>query len=145
MIRRIEVADAGAVAPLARVARAEAIPHVPDLHTPAEDLAFYRSEILGKSGRVWVDERGVVAGFVIWHDDLIDHLYVDPAHQRSGVGTLLLEHALVEMDVHEVRLWAFQENALALAFYAKHDFRVLAETDGSENEERRPDYLLGRP
>jgi putative acetyltransferase len=144
VIRPIVVGDAEAVAPLARAARLEAIPGLPDLHTPAEDLAFYRSEIGAKPGLVWEDESGGIAGFVIWDRDMVDHLYVTGSRQRSGVGTRLLEAAVAEMGVAEVRLWAFQGNARAVAFYARRGFSILEATDGSGNEERLPDYLLGR-
>jgi hypothetical protein len=42
VIRRLGPADAADVARLAREARAAAIPNLPDLHTPAQDIAFYR-------------------------------------------------------------------------------------------------------
>ena len=145
MIRRIEIGDAESIAPLARTARTGAIPRLPDLHTPAEDLAFYRSQIESASGLVWVDEQGLVRAFVMWRDDLVEHLYVDTTRQREGIGTALLERAVAEMNVPEVRLWTFQENARAVAFYTKHGFRVLEQTDGWGNEEGLPDLLLGRP
>jgi ribosomal protein S18 acetylase RimI-like enzyme len=81
----------------------------------------------------------------IWRDAFIDHLYVDPERQRSGIGTELLERAVAEMDGPEVRLWTFQANYQAVAFYRRNGFRTLEATDGSGNEERLPDYLLVRP
>ena len=98
MIRTLEIADAEAVAAIARRARTGAIPHFPDLHSPAEDLAFYRGEIDSKSGWAWVDEPGRIVGFVIRRDAFIDHLYVDPERQRSGIGTELLDRAVAEID-----------------------------------------------
>lgn len=145
MIRALEIADAAAVAAIARRARTGAIAHYPDLHTPAEDLASYHSEIAGKSGWAWVDGPGRIVGFVIWRDAFIDHLYVDPERQHSGIGTELLERAVAEMDGPEVRLWTFQANVRAVAFYRRNRFRILEATDGSGNEERLPDYLLVRP
>jgi RimJ/RimL family protein N-acetyltransferase len=145
VIRRIEIDDAESIAPLARSARTGAIPSLPDLHTPAEDLAFYRSQIESASGLVWVDEQDVVRGFVMWRDDLIEHLYVDTTCQRAGIGSRLLERAIAAMDLPEVRLWTFQENARAVAFYTKHGFRVIEQTDGWGNEEGLPDLLLGHP
>ena len=145
MIRRIEIADAEAVASIARAARFGAIPGLPDLHTLAEDRDFYRSQIESESGCVWVDDEGSIVGFVIWLGAFIDHLYVDPKDQRSGVGTRLLDAAVAEMGVPEVCLWTFQANERALAFYSTHGFRVREATDGSATEERLPDYLLVRP
>ncbi len=40
MIRPLEIADAEAVAAIARRARIGAIPRFPDLHSPAEDLGI---------------------------------------------------------------------------------------------------------
>jgi putative acetyltransferase len=145
MIRPLDPADAESVAAISRRARMGAIAHFPDLHTAAEDVAFYRGEINAKSGWVWVDEPGRIVGFVIWRDPFIDHLYVDPGRQRSGIGAALLERVAVEMDGPEIRLWTFQANARAVAFYGRNGFRILDATDGSGNEERLPDYLLVRP
>ena len=145
VMRRIEIADAEAVSRIARVARFGAIPNFPDLHTPAEDLEFYRSQIKAKSGYVWVDGNGSVVGFVLWLGAFIDHLYVEPNHQHSGIGTRLLDRAVADMGVPEARLWTFQANARAVAFYTKNGFTVLEETDGSANDERMPDYLFVRP
>jgi ribosomal protein S18 acetylase RimI-like enzyme len=145
VIRRIEIGDAQAVASIARAGRFGAIPGLPDLHTPADDRELYRSQIESKSGWVWVDDEGSVVGFVIWLGAFIDHLYVDPEHQRSGIGTGLLDAAVAEMGVPEVRLWTFQANERAVAFYSTHGFRVREATDGSATEERLPDYLLVSP
>jgi putative acetyltransferase len=145
MIRAIEPDDAEAVALLSRAARFEAVPDMPDLHTTDEDRAFYGSEIAAKQGVVWVDEAGAVAAFVMWSGDVIDHLYVERTAQRAGIGTQLLERAISDMRVPQVRLWTFQRNERAVAFYAKHGFRVLEATDGAGNDERLPDFLLVRP
>ncbi len=155
MIRPLTTEDAAIVAAISRRARTGAIAHYPDLHTPEEDLAFYRGEIESKSGCAWVDEPaaddatddepGAVVGFVIWRDAIIDHLYVEPSRQRSGIGTALLDLAVSAMGGPEVRLWTFQANARAVAFYTRAGFRIIEATDGSANEEKLPDYLLARP
>jgi len=56
-----------------------------------------------------------------------------------GIGSLLLRCAKEEMD--EIRLWTFQRNAGARAFYQQHGFTAEEETDGADNEEREPDVL----
>jgi len=56
-----------------------------------------------------------------------------------GIGSLLLGCAKEEMD--EIRLWTFQRNAGARAFYQRHGFTAEEETDGTDNEEREPDVL----
>lgn len=143
MIRGLVAADADVIAPLARAARFDAIPGLPDLHTPAEDRAFYRQQIEERSGlAVLDDDSGVVAGFVMWSAGMIDHLYVSIAHQRRGIGSTLLDAALTRIEVRPVRLWAFADNVRAVAFYRKHGFIAIETTDGAGNEEGLPDILF---
>lgn len=54
---------------------------------------------------------------------LIDSLYVAPSAQGSGVGGRLLAHAvdaLAGAGATTARLWAFRDNAPAIAFYRRH-------------------------
>jgi putative acetyltransferase len=144
VIRSIEVADADEVARIARRARFAAITGLADLHTAEEDRAFFRAEIGSKHGAVWVDDEGAIAGFALWHGQVLDHLYVHPDRQRAGIGTQLLDRAIALLGPGEVRLWTFQANARARAFYAARGFQVEKATDGSATEERLPDLLLVR-
>lgn len=57
-----------------------------------------------------------------------------------GIGATLLK--LAKKRSTRLRLWVFQRNKNALAFYARQGFTVLKETDGRENEEKEPDALL---
>ncbi len=75
----------------------------------------------------------------------IDQLYVDPAHARHGMGTLLLERGIALAAGRPIRLYTFQENQPARRFYERHGFRAIAWGDGSRNEERCPDALYERP
>ncbi|MBD8729060.1 GNAT family N-acetyltransferase [Frigoribacterium sp. CFBP 13707] len=77
------------------------------------------------------DARGEVAGVVSWahgdlrHDpfdlDLVEltTLYVGAAHRGGGLADALLRKALGDGAAY---LWAFERNARALAFYARHGF-----------------------
>ena len=65
---------------------------------------------------------------------------MDPAAWRAG--TSLLDYAK-ERRVGGFRLWAFQRNAMARAFYRKHGLVELRTSDGSGNEEREPDVQFG--
>ena len=77
------------------------------------------------------DARGEVAGVVSWahgdlrHDpfdlDLVEltTLYVGAAHRGGGLADALLREALGDGAAY---LWAFERNARALAFYARHGF-----------------------
>ncbi|MEI9906502.1 MAG: GNAT family N-acetyltransferase [Actinomycetota bacterium] len=140
-MRPIRSSDAEAVAILSRAAKFEAIPNFPNLHTPVEDLEFYTREIARSSGYVVEDGSGSIVGFVIWREDFINHLYVDLAHQRDGIGSELLEKAIESMSASTVKLWTFQNNIKAVSFYKRKGFVISDATDG-ENDEKLPDYLL---
>jgi ribosomal protein S18 acetylase RimI-like enzyme len=66
-------------------------------------------------------EAGVMAGFIALRGSHIDQLYVDPAHQRRGIGSLLLDQA-VETTLGRITLDVFEENIGARAFYGRHGF-----------------------
>lgn len=86
-----------------------------------------------------------VVGFASASTEEIEHLYVLPEFHGQGIGKALL-HQCLEKAGREVRLWAFQANAQARAFYEKQGFVVEFETDGQDNMEKTPDvrYLLRR-
>lgn len=131
--------DAEAIASLFRTVRVSSLPFLPDVHTPAEDLTFFRDTVLARTTVMVAETEGIVA-FVAWRPGWVDHLYVHPEHARRGLGTRLLAHALDGQ--HRIELWAFQRNHAALAFYRRHGFAVAEATDGSGNEEKEPDVRL---
>jgi ribosomal protein S18 acetylase RimI-like enzyme len=58
-------------------------------------------------------------------------IFVHPDAWRSGVGTTLMEHALLELAREGYRaatLWSFADNDRANGFYERHGF----ERDGAE-------------
>lgn len=87
----------------------------------------------------WVAETdATVVGYVRFTDQWLDDLYVDPTWSRNGIGAALLD--LVKSRLPDgFGLWVFEENAGARAFYARHGLLELETTDGSANDERRPD------
>jgi GNAT superfamily N-acetyltransferase len=134
--------DAAAIAALFTASRRAAMPWLPELHS-AEDVRGYvaghvleRCEVL-----VTRDDRDVL-GFLALDGDEVDHLYIRPDAQRRGLGSALLDAAKGRRPAG-LELWAFQRNAPALAFYARHGFTELYRTDGRDNEEREPDVRLG--
>jgi ribosomal protein S18 acetylase RimI-like enzyme len=139
-IRSARPFDAPAIAVIHRNALRGALPHLPDLHTSEEDVAFFRDRVLTRC-EVWVDTdgNGTVVGFCGVSEGWIEHFYVAPSHQGRGVGSRLLRHAMARQP--SFRLWTFQRNARARRFYEKHGFIAVKETDGSGNEEREPDVL----
>jgi ribosomal protein S18 acetylase RimI-like enzyme len=52
---------------------------------------------------------------------------VDPAHQRRGVASRLLQPMLARMDAAGQPCYLETENGTNLAFYQRHGFRVVAE------------------
>jgi GNAT superfamily N-acetyltransferase len=71
---------------------------------------------------------------------MVEHLYVRPDVQRAGIGSALLEVAKNRRP-SGLRLWVFQRNHGARAFYARHGFAEVRFTDGSDNEENEHDVL----
>jgi len=140
VVRRAREDESDAVAALFRLSKETAMPYLPALHTPEEDRAFFRTRVFAEC-EVWVAERGgELAGMCAFRDGWVDHLYVDPAHHRSGIGAALLHKA---KDANEkLQLWAFQRNESALRFYESQGFRLVKTTDGRDNEEHEPDALF---
>ena len=133
-IRMATAEDALAIAQISRAARAQAMPYLPDLHTPAQDLAFFTSEVSSSDCQVAV-VGGQVVGFGCVRDGWLNHLYVSPNFQGQDIGSALL--AQFEDSIEQ--FWVFQKNTRARSFYKSHGFIEVELTDGSSNEEREPD------
>jgi putative acetyltransferase len=133
-------ANAGALAATFGEARSAAMPWLPRLHTEAEDRRYFEGVV--RECEVLVVRRdGQAIAFIALKDDTVEHLYVRPEAQRAGIGSALLQ-AAKSRSPSGLRLWTFQRNQGARAFYARHGFAELQLTDGSGNEEREPDVLL---
>ena len=142
ILRLARPEDAAAIAVVHRLAMRISLPFLPELHTAEEDLAFVRDR-LSATNTVWVAEvEGEVAGYIAFHEGWIDHLFIHPDHQGAGLGPALLDKALE--DGGERKLWTFQKNARARAFYEARGFVVEMFTDGAGNEEKEPDVLYVR-
>ena len=138
-IRRTNAQDAEAVARLHRHVQRASLPFLPDLHTPDEDLQFFRDTVFAQC-EVWVAGEGAIGGFIAFRAGWVDHLYVRPERQREGIGTALLARAMQTQPL--LRLWTFQRNEAAIRFYVARGFREIERTDGARNEEREPDILF---
>ncbi|WP_374576443.1 N-acetyltransferase family protein [Phenylobacterium sp.] len=139
ILRRASLADAGEIGRLHHRTMRTSLPFLPDLHTAAETEGFI-AKVLMPTCELWVAEgEGRILGYVAFKPGWIDQLYVAPEEQGRGVGPALLAKALE--DGSERRLWTFQKNARARAFYEQRGFRIETLTDGQDNEEREPDVL----
>jgi len=113
------------------------------VHPPETFLAFF-SEILRGDAQVWVAESPVTAsvvGFVVLQDDWVHSLYVHPQHTGHGVGSTLLDLAKVQRPAG-LRLYVFESNLRARAFYERHGLVAVGRSDGTMNEEREPDLTM---
>ena len=141
LIRPYRSDDFEAVTTLWRRARERAFPDFQRRkgHTFEDDQAYFRDVILVNND-VWVLEvDGAPVAFMAIAGDFIDQLYVDPEHQRSGFGRVLLEYA---KSLSPERLWLFtlQINTNGRAFYEKNGFRIV-QFGTSPAPESEPDVL----
>jgi len=143
-LRRGRADDADALALILRSATTDAMPWLPNLHTPDEDRAFLRDVVLAHD-EVWIaEEDGVVVGFAAVGardgEDFLQHMYVAPAFQGRGVGDALLAQAK-RMRPRGLKWWVFQRNEGARRFYERRGAVLVTLTDGSGCEEKTPDAL----
>jgi GNAT superfamily N-acetyltransferase len=105
------------------------MPWLPRLHSEAEDRRYIAEQVLGTAEVLLVRRSDGPVGFVALRGDMVEHLYVRPDAQRAGVGRALLEAAKRRRPAG-LRLWVFQRNQVARAFYARHGFTEVELTDG---------------
>jgi GNAT superfamily N-acetyltransferase len=126
----------------ARVHRAafdHALPWLVGLHTPEEDLLFYRRQVFTACTLWGAFDGAAMVGMIAFRDEWIDQLYVLPHAQGRGIGTALFEVA--QSRYPRQHAWTFQRNAPARRFYERRSFVLVRETDGAGNEEKEPDAL----
>lgn len=136
-LRPLSIEHAGLTAPIHRASGGLIPGYDTSLHTPAEDLEFHRSIVLVENEAWGAFEGDDLVGFIAFQPGWIDHLYVLPECLRSGIGSQLLTFA--QQQQSELRLYTFQANARARAFYERFGFVIEELTDGQRNEEKMPD------
>jgi ribosomal protein S18 acetylase RimI-like enzyme len=132
--------DGDAVAAVFGAARRATMAYLPALHSSDEDRAYFAGVVAAGDTTVALRDGRIVA-FIALADDWVEHLYVDPAHHRQGIGATLLRHAQAARP-DGLQLWVFQRNTAAIAFYERHGLRVAERTDGAGNQEREPDARM---
>lgn len=131
-----DVADLVAV----QVAARAAAPMPANIHANAEIHDFLARRL--ERDEVWVAELdGTVAAYARFTRTWLDDLYVHPRHQDAGLGSALLD-LVMSLRPDGFGLWVFETNEPARGFYAKHGLVETERTDGSANEERRPDIRM---
>ncbi len=121
----------------------------PGIHTAEEDRGWFAARLRDDEHEVWVAQRGDqrdggLLGYAMLTPTWLDHLFVDPAAQGSGVGGVLLDTAK-GMRPDGLCLWVFEANEPARGFYRRRGFVELEHTDGSGNEEKAPDVRMAWP
>jgi ribosomal protein S18 acetylase RimI-like enzyme len=137
-VRAATAADADAVTAVFLAARAAAMPWLPRVHTDAETRHWVEHVVLGRLTTWVAAEDDIVLGFAACGPGSLEHLYLLPARQRQGIGSLLLRQ-VQERSPGGFTLHVFARNIPAHAFYERHGCRVIATGDGSDNEEHEPD------
>ena len=136
-IRRYQPDDLAQTVSVWRASKRHAFPYVAvqQRYTLAEDTAYFR-DVVAVECVVWLAEvAGRIAGLLALKNEYIDQLFVAVELQRQGVGTALLQKAR-EQSSRGLRLFTFQKNATARAFYEKHGFQVIryGHSPAPENE-----------
>jgi ribosomal protein S18 acetylase RimI-like enzyme len=137
-VRVATAADADAVTAVYLASRAAALPWLPTLHTAAETRRWIEHVLLARC-RTWVATEGDdVVGLAALSPGHLEQLYLHPDRRRRGIGTLLLRQ-VQQASPDGFTFFVFARNAAARAFYERAGCRVIAASDGRDNEERQPD------
>jgi len=136
-IRRANAGDIPALISLFYRARVEAFHWRP---RESFDPSDFLKETAGETIEVALDREGTVLGFIaIWEPErFVHHLFVDPDHQRRGVGSLLLAGVRAWLPQPH-RLKCVTANHSAYAFYIRHGWRELERRTNSPVE---PEHAL---
>ncbi len=79
-------------------------------------------QVIQQPCRIWVFESSnEVVGFLAMQNNLIDRLYVDPEHEKKGIGSVFIDHAK-EMHPEGLVLCTHEQNKRARSFYQSRGF-----------------------
>jgi putative acetyltransferase len=141
-LRRATPADAASIAAVHRNAFGDALPWIPTLHTPEEDLAYF-TRVVDEQRTTVIEHHDQIVAFAATTTGWLNHLYVSPSHQGKGYGRQLLDDVTLDHQLNmpdiELTLWTFQRNFRARRFYGMNGFVPVEFTDGKGNEEQEPD------
>lgn len=113
---------------------------VEERHSFDEQLDFLNQR-LSTENRVYlalVEDSEKVVGLMATDSERVNQLYIHTEYQQMGIGSRLL-YLAKETSSGRLRLYTFEVNLGARAFYEKHGFRIIGH--GNDNEEGLPDIL----
>jgi GNAT superfamily N-acetyltransferase len=130
--------DAEALASIHHRSREAAMPWLPVLHDETETQGWMRDIVLASQEVLVAERNSRPVGFAAVEGDRLEQLYVEPEAIGTGVGRALLDAVKAERPAG-LSLYVFARNTRARRFYEAAGFVLVAEGDGSANEEREPD------
>lgn len=96
-----------------------------------EDFEFYREHVPIYFNHVdlyaYKDKKGEIKGFLGVSDGNIEMLFVDNESRGSGIGKILLDYAINELDTRHVDV--NEQNKQALDFYFHLGFEEIARSE----------------
>jgi GNAT superfamily N-acetyltransferase len=136
MIRAARTDDSDTLLAIQRGACVAAFAHIfpPERYPFPDDLvrAMWGEALADPQVEVLVAEAaGEPIGSVSIGDEFLRTLYVLPAHQGTGVGSELHDHALDRLRARgctRAKLWTLEENWNARRYYEKRDWTLTEET-----------------
>jgi len=136
LIRAAREDEARSLLAIQRAASVAAFAHIyPPERFPFPDpdvLALWEEALRDPAVDVYVaDVDGESVGSVSVDDEWLRTLYVLPSHWSRGVGSALLDHALVRMrerGATRAKLWTLEENWPGRRFYERRGWVLTDET-----------------
>ena len=139
-LRPARSADAPAITAVFQAARDHSLGFLPNLHTDAEDHAFFAGVVA--RGEVTVAEAdGAVVAFL-----RARRRRGRPPLRRIPTSTARASEprccAHAQAGRTRLELWVFQRNTGAIAFYEAHGFAIVEATDGATTRSSEPDFRM---
>lgn len=90
-----------------------------------------------KLENIWVYDDEFVKGMIHIEGTRIVELYVDTFFENQGIGSILIEFAIEQMNCDH--LWVLAKNTKAIQFYERHGFVL---TEKKQMEEGTTEYII---
>ena len=91
------------------------------IHTPEHQEMYLRRKI-EEGSRVFMLIEQIPVGIVSLKNNMIEDLYVLPAYQNQGFGSMLLQYAIAQC-ANTPTLWILENNHLAEKLYRRAGFK----------------------